>query len=527
MDFTAFSSMAMIFLSGISALGQQVSDALAVKTVTYIPPVSSSYTLDLSDTEKNEVLSISLDGADGAHLANQLGYNYLHSGVVGLFGCPVEATAEEFDGAKLTFRCDPDNMRYVPFDNLIVLGFVEDAQTYVEIPCERDSEEYAITAGLNRGSVYMLADGYEWYSVWGEDTSRFEVHPTLLTNSDYTPEFSLVLPEFISLSQTAKDQGQDMEGFDYAQFAGTKWGSNPSFTATYMMGEDIWQYQCDSFCEAMHRDDRFYEYSISDFARKDDAQVKLYTIYYDESSRGGAVGATVLLHVKVSDDKLLSFSYGVTETDGVDVRQTVETCIEYFTSFRWEDEPLPEAFIPAEPWDISEHPEVQEGKPPVALEWYSYSYENLPDFTMLLPDCVTPNPSPSSYAWENESGITTQMLMYCNGSDDIYYDFELYSGADMWERRLEYDKDIFNIAGESHTVEDISAYTGCDSEIYVLRFADTGGVESSHRQIYVFGFYKLSETEVVAIRCDLWADVEEEYLDVIVLESMKSFSFTE
>ncbi len=524
MDFSIFYRIAVIIAGGVSALGSQVSEAFDVSTSLPQPAVSSSYTLDLSDTEKPEVLSITLDGADNCNIANQFSYNYLHSELVGLFGCPVEILADEYDGAELVFHCDRDNMRYVPLSNLIVLRYNEPTGTYVEEQMVIDHEDYTVTVIPDIGGVYMLADGYEWYSAWGRDTNQFATHDTILSNSDYTPEFTLVLPSFIDLNPAAKSQGQNMEGFDYLQFASTEWNANPSFTATYMMGENIWQYQCDSFCEAMHRNDRYSEYSILDLELQSGAQAKLYTINTDVSSRGGSVGASILLHVKVSNDKLLSFSYGVTEIDGMDVQRTIDTCIEYLSTFRWVEEPEAEAYIAAEPWDIHQHPELLVEESPVQLEDYSYSYDDVPEFTIKLPDCVEPCPFSSPYAWEDENGITSQMLMCCNQSDDIYYDFELYSSENMWAKRLVKDEFIFSIEGESHTVEDVSSYTGCDSEIYVLRFADTGKVESSHLRLYVFGIYKCSDTEIVVIRCDLWADTAEEYLP-IALESLKSFRF--
>ena len=96
----------------------------------------------------------------------------------------------------------------------------------------------------------------------------------------------------------------------------------------------------------------------------------------------------------------------------------------------------------------------------------------------------------------------------------------------MWDKRLLTEEFIFNIEGESHTVEDVSSVVGCDAEIYVLRFADTGKIESEHRMIYLFGFYRLSDTELVSVRCDLWADVESEYMELL-LDSLRSFRFAE
>lgn len=53
---------------------------------------------------------------------------------------------------------------------------------------------------------------------------------------------------------------------------------------------------------------------------------------------------------------------------------------------------------------------------------------------------------------------------------------------------------------------------------------NTGKVESNHRRVYVFGFYKLSDTEFVKIRCDLWSDNADELLPMVI-KSLKSFRF--
>ncbi len=524
MDFTVFFAITAIVAGGVSAMGAEISEAFYTLPQPYLPPVQSSYTIDLSSEKHNEVLSVTLDEADNANVTN-MNVNVLHSEVVGLFGSPVEISADEFDGAKLTFRCNPDNMSLVPMDNLIVLTYNEHYDSYHELSAEVDSEDYTVTLPVDSGGVYLLADGYEWYSVWGEDVSRFEAHDTLLSGSDYTPEFRITLPKFIQLSETATELGQNAQGFDFSQFAGTSFGANPAFAATYMTGEDIWQFQCDDFAQLLHNGSGWTQ---QEYELENGAQAKLYLLKLDESSRGGPVGAIMMLHVKVSDDKLLSFGYSITAEEGLDYEQCVLDCEQYLRTFEWVDEPNEEAFTAAAPWDITQHPEVSQEPPAVQLTDYAYTHNNehLPQFTIRLPDCVSPNPRTNPISWEDENGITSQMLMFCNQSDDIYYDFELYSDENIWERRLIKDEFIFNIEGESHTVEDISRLTGCDSEIYVLRFADTGKVESSHLQMYVFGIYKKSETEIVVIRCDLWTDTANEYLP-LALESLRSFRFTE
>ncbi len=67
---------------------------------------AESCRLYLGDSERPQVVSVEVVGADNARLTNVYGVNFLHTGVVGLFGCPVEVTASEFDGAHIIFSYD-------------------------------------------------------------------------------------------------------------------------------------------------------------------------------------------------------------------------------------------------------------------------------------------------------------------------------------------------------------------------------------------------------------------------------------
>ena len=99
---------------------------------------STSYTIDLSRTRAPNVLSVTVDNAVEPNIINMLDVHVLHTDVVGLFGCPVEVTADELENAVLTFEYDPDNMKSIPANNLIGLYYNEEEYNYEEMLGELD-----------------------------------------------------------------------------------------------------------------------------------------------------------------------------------------------------------------------------------------------------------------------------------------------------------------------------------------------------------------------------------------------------
>lgn len=485
------------------------------------PPAVDSFTLDLSGSERPEVLSVSVSGADNAYISNLYNVHYLHTDVVGLFGCPVEVTADEFDGAKLIFEYNSADMNLVPPENLLILWYDETNDYYLEINGEINTDTCTVTYPLKTGGAYMLVDKYEWYTAWGWDAEEY-AHDTLFVGGAYAPEFNIVIPREFELSQYADDYGTNDNGISYNRLCGTAMGDERYFTAYYYSGVDAWQKNCDGNAEVMmiYADDDSFSYEPLNYTADLGVQSQLYMFSYDETSRGRGSGKSFLLQIKISNDDYLSFSIGG-ELDDTELEGLAMEC---FNSFKWVDTPSEEAFEPAAAWDASQHPELSVKPAEVQLVDCVYDVDT-PAFTMQLPDCLTQNPRKGSMEFEDENGFTWRSLMFCNGSDDIYADIKYCNGENIWQNKELTESFIFAVEGESHTIEDISAETGCEAQIYTLRFADTGKVESNHLTIYVFGFYKLSDNEVVVICYDLWADAEEEYMELIK-QSLKSFRFS-
>lgn len=486
------------------------------------PIVNDSCTLDLSSSERPQVIEAAVNGADNARLRNLYGVHVLHTDVVGLFGCPVDVTADEFDGASITFTYDQNNMDSVPPENLLFLWYDEENHDYREIETQLDEKSCKVSADITAGGAYMLVDRYEWFKAWGYDVDEY-AHELYFTNNDFSrnygqnlPEFGILLPKSVNLVYEANGNIEERGESTCINLTHSKTGTNPYFSASYIYGEDLWQKECDAWAKMIYAPEKYQKTTELDYTLANGAQAKLYRFDVDESSRGGAVGSSLILTVKISNREMLSFSYSV---DNPSDEELIAQCLDSLRTFEWKSTLSQEAFAPAK--QRTDFPDTStESK--IELVNYVYDY-NAQKFSLLIPNSVTPYPYKNS-SLLNWGEFSTRGLMICNGSDDIYYDIEYCCGENMWNRRLYSEEHIFNIEGESHTVTDISADTGFESEIYVLRFANTGKVESNHRRVYVFGFYKLSDTEFVKIRCDLWADNADELLPMVI-KSLKSFRF--
>ncbi len=484
--------------------------------------VSDSYTLDLSKSDKPQVLKATVNGADNARLHNLYGVHILHTDVVGLFSCPVEVTANEFDGASITFTYDKNNMNSVPPENLLFLWYDENNSVYREIKTQLDEKSCTVSADISAGGAYMLVDRYEWLKAWGYDVEEY-AHEICFTGEEFSrnygislPEFSITLPKTVNLSQTVDGSAQENGDSICRKIAHSQTGTNPYFSASYIYGEDLWQKECDAWAKMIYAPEKYQKTTELDYGLANGSQAKLYKFDIDESSRGRGSGTSLILQIKISNNEMLSLAYSV---DGMSDDKLIAQCLDSLKTFEWKGKLSQEAFAPAK--ERTDFPDTStESK----IELVNYVYNsNTPQFSLLLPTCVTPYPYKNSslFDWDEYS---TRALMICNGSDDIYYDIQYCCGNNMWNKRLYSEESIFNIEGESHTVTDISADTGIKSEIYVLRFANTGKIESNHRTVYVYGFYKLSDTEFVRIHCTLWADNADELLPMVT-KSLKSFRF--
>lgn len=209
---------------------------------------STSYTIDLSKTRAPYVLSVTVENANDPYIRNMLDVHVLHTGVVGLFGCPVEVTADELESAVLTFEYDPDNMKSVPANNLIGLYYNEEENNYEEMLGELDESSHTVTFEITREGSYMLVDAFEWLSVWGIDASEYS-HPLEYvyeggTYPEYYPGFSAVIPDGTMLSRVWGDlENKDSEtGLIHKMFFDSSRESAIEIDSGVIRGDNAWDY---------------------------------------------------------------------------------------------------------------------------------------------------------------------------------------------------------------------------------------------------------------------------------------------
>lgn len=167
--------------------------------------------INLSDAEVKQVKKVGINGIfeKDTSVLDLYNINVLHTGVVGLFGCPIEINSSEFEEAVIVFEYNPDDMKNVPAENLIMLHYNEEDCFYDTIESKLNEEAHTVTAKIFEPGAYMLADAYEWYSAWGEDVSKY-AHDITYTDSEY--DFSITIPSEIQLIYGSNPLMDDEEG---------------------------------------------------------------------------------------------------------------------------------------------------------------------------------------------------------------------------------------------------------------------------------------------------------------------------
>lgn len=165
-------------------------------------PAEQSCHKTIENSEKPEVTMITLSGVCKgnikklARVEDLYNADYLHSGVVGLVGIPVELILYEekgtIDNMKLTFTYNPDELRGIPEKNLIFLKYNEFSDFYDEIYGDVDEENNTVSIDADGGGVYMLVDAYQWLKCWGVDVSEYEYE---VAKSQYQTDWERECPK--------------------------------------------------------------------------------------------------------------------------------------------------------------------------------------------------------------------------------------------------------------------------------------------------------------------------------------------
>lgn len=215
--------------------------------VTDIPVVepepSAEYTLHLEDTRCPQVLTVTVENGKDPYIRNMLDVHVLHTGVVGLFGCPVEVEGVT-ENSRLIFRYDPANMNQVPSRNLIGLYYNEEEYNYEELEPTLDTENCTVSFDVDRDGAYMLVDLYEWFRAWGADLPEY-AHPLEFTFEggyypSYYPSFTVTVPEGTTLEFGSDTEDANPEtGLVVKDYFKSEKGSRLDIDANVVRGENL------------------------------------------------------------------------------------------------------------------------------------------------------------------------------------------------------------------------------------------------------------------------------------------------
>ena len=172
--------MILLYLVGLSSLNMNQTTRLDHDEVIAVQTQVNEFTKTISDAKKPEVDVVTLrdEGENGllgsATIRDVYLEDYMASGVVGLVGPPVRVSYNENLGSVLlTFHYVPEELRGTPERNLIILHEDKDG-SYVQVGAEtRDEEGDTISVQIEEPGLYLLADCYQWYTVWGVDMSDY------------------------------------------------------------------------------------------------------------------------------------------------------------------------------------------------------------------------------------------------------------------------------------------------------------------------------------------------------------------
>lgn len=164
----------------------------SLKSFAFLKKPEPKYAvLDLSKSERPEVSQVKINC--NARLNNLYKAHILHTGVVGLFGCPVEIDGKIPDKTALEFTYNSSMLNGINPDGLLILHYSEEKSDYTELPSKVDKERCTVTAEISEGGAYMLVDAYEWFRAWGVNIDELK-HDTTFHCTEITPNFSISIP---------------------------------------------------------------------------------------------------------------------------------------------------------------------------------------------------------------------------------------------------------------------------------------------------------------------------------------------
>ncbi len=429
----------------------------------------------LSDADVKQVVKVGIKGifSEDTTVSDIYNINVLHTGVVGLFGCPVEISSSEFEEAVIVFEYNPDDMKNVPAESLIMLHYNEEDCFYDTIPSKLNEENHTVSAKITEPGAYMLADAYEWYRTWGDDASEY-AHDILYTDPDFN--FSMSIPEEIQLQYVSSPLEDDEEGKcqtllecyanDNIQI-GIEYLERP----TYASAEEFITKIAD-----------ILECEKGTITAQDGAAGHYFYINFGEDI--GTKNLSMNCVFPIDNTHYINIWYGFTD------EKYYETAVKSLESFKWNDSSAIE--LPTE--NATEAPDANPEKSVTAS-----------DISFKLPDGITAKESDEE--WQEHSA---------SDHDDIYftslYEFDIsgYSDYLLAVSAELFNNNPLNIHTEADAAESLASDTnglsfvkrdsvtlsnGCEGEVLSISIDSEAGEYCTENGVYyIYGWFETPDS---------------------------------
>lgn len=131
---------------------------------------SKKQTVSTNDEAITEIkVDMDTNGSLERNLTIESMYNIdaVSSDVYAMIGEPFNfTTTSGFTSATITFKIDKSKLGDTLFDNLIILWYNEEKQTFEEMPTTRNWENSTVSTTTTHFSQYLIVDSEKWYANW-------------------------------------------------------------------------------------------------------------------------------------------------------------------------------------------------------------------------------------------------------------------------------------------------------------------------------------------------------------------------
>lgn len=143
------------------------------------------------ETHDEAITEVTVDMDTNGNLDRNLtiesmyGIDAMSTNVYAMIGEPFNFTSStNFESATIKFKVDQSKLGDTLFDNLIILWYNEEDQTFEEMPTTRDAVNSTVSTTTTHFSQYMVVDSVKWYENW--ENSLDQLRKMWSGNTSYT-----------------------------------------------------------------------------------------------------------------------------------------------------------------------------------------------------------------------------------------------------------------------------------------------------------------------------------------------------